>query len=155
MSSHHDSDTLRNAQAKWEPIPPARRREWCRVLLEFPPIWLGTIPPMIATQTAVLDGGYTNITDWVDLAKRAETVGFTPHTWLIFRLELDRGYLALEFPNHPEHRPKRPGNGGHDTTIVDPPEDFAAWPKLYESGHRASAATRRVLSGEVPGLSPP
>ncbi|RQM32246.1 mandelate racemase/muconate lactonizing protein [Rhodococcus ruber] len=152
MSSHHDSDTLRDAQAKWEPIPPARRREWCRVLLDFPPIWLGTIP-MIATQTAVLDGGYTNITDWIELAKRAEAVGFTPQTWLIFRLELDRGFLALEFPNHPEHRPKRRGNGGHETTIVVP-EEFAAWPALYAAGHRASAATRQVLSGNAPDLSP-
>ena len=152
MSSHHDSDTLRAAQARWEPIPPARRREWCRVLLDFPPIWLGTIP-MIATQTAVLDGGYTNITDWIALAHRAEAVGFTPQTWLIFRLELDRDYLALEFPNHPEHRPKQRGNGGHETTIVDP-EDFAAWPALYAAGHRASAATRRVLSGDAADRSP-
>ena len=59
----------------------ARRREWCRVLLDFPPDQAGH-DPMIATRTAVLDGGYTNITDWIDLAHRAEAVGH-PQTWLI------------------------------------------------------------------------
>ncbi|MGW5322538.1 mandelate racemase/muconate lactonizing protein [Rhodococcus pyridinivorans] len=148
MHSNCGNDALRQAQARWEPIPPARRREWCQVLLDFPPIWLGTVP-MIATQKAVLEGGYTNITDWIDVAHRAEAVGFTPQTWLIFRLELGRDYLALEFPNHPEHRPKRRGNGGHETTIVEP-EEFSAWPGLFTAGLPASMATRRVLADQCP-----
>lgn len=30
---------------------------------------------MIATRQYILDGGYTNIGAWIDLAKRAEAVG--------------------------------------------------------------------------------
>ena len=76
----------------------ARRREWCRVLLDFPPDQAGH-DPMIATRTAVLDGGYTNITDWIDLAHRAEAVG-APADLADFRLDLGRDCLALECPNH-------------------------------------------------------
>ncbi|MFC9359516.1 mandelate racemase/muconate lactonizing protein [Rhodococcus sp. NPDC057014] len=141
----HTGD-LEQAQAKWDPIPEPRRREWCQVLLDFPPIWLGTFP-MNATQQAVLEGRYTNISDWIDLAKRAEAAGFTPQTWLIFQLELAREEVNREFPRHPSRRSKKPGNNGITTTVVDP-EEFADWPRMYEAGLRPSVATRRVLSGE-------
>lgn len=135
---------LAAAQAKWEPIPPERRRRWCRTLLDFPPVWYGTFP-MIATRQHVLDGGYTNISAWIDLAKRAEAVGFTPDTWLIFRQTLEREWLKAEYPAHPENQPKRRGNGGIDWTVVNP-EDFAEWPWLYEAGYRAGEATTRALA---------
>ncbi|MGA9870790.1 MAG: mandelate racemase/muconate lactonizing protein [Rhodococcus sp. (in: high G+C Gram-positive bacteria)] len=139
-----DDPRLVAAQAKWEPIPPQRRRLWCRTLLEFPPIWYGTFP-MIATRQQVLEGGYTNIGDWIDLAKRAEAVGFTPQTWLIFRQSLARDWLVEQFPAHPENQPKRRGNGGIEMTIVNP-EDFAEWPWLYEAGYQAGEATTKTLT---------
>ena len=135
---------LAEAQAKWNPIPPERRRRWCRTLLDYPPIWYGTFA-MIATRQHILDGGYTNIVAWIDLAKRAEAVGFTPDTWLIFRQSLQREYLIEDFPSHPANRPKRLGNGGIESLVVDP-EDFADWPWMYEAGYRASESTVRSLA---------
>lgn len=100
-----NNNELEAAQAKWEPIPPVRRRLWCRTLLSYPPIWLGVFP-MMATQKRVLEGGYSNIEPWIDLAKRAEAVGFTPQTWLIFRQSLAPAWLKEEFASHPENQPK-------------------------------------------------
>lgn len=139
-----DQSELAAAQAKWEPIPPDRRRRWCRTLLDFPPIWYGVFP-MIATNQSVLDGGYSNITEWVDLAKRAEAVGFTPETWLILRQSLSKDYLIEDYPSHPANQPKRHGNGGVESLVVNP-EDFADWPWLFEAGYRASESTRRSLA---------
>ncbi|MDG3015286.1 mandelate racemase/muconate lactonizing protein [Speluncibacter jeojiensis] len=138
----------KRTEEKWWPIPPDRRRLWCQVLLDFPPIWYGTFP-MIHTRQRVLEGGHTNITEWADLAVRAEVAGFTPLTWLIFRQDLGRNTLVAEFPDHPEHRQKVMGNHGVERTIVDP-EEFRAWPRLFAAGYRASEATWMILAGQVP-----
>nr|WP_249277261.1 hypothetical protein [Rhodococcus sp. 06-621-2] len=50
-----------------------------------------------------------------------------PETWLIFRQSLQREHLIEDFPSHPSNRPKRLGNGGIESLVVDP-EDFADWP---------------------------
>ncbi|OZE42375.1 mandelate racemase/muconate lactonizing protein [Rhodococcus sp. 05-2254-6] len=137
-------DELEAAQAKWEPIPPERRRAWCQTLLSYPPIWYGVFP-MLETRRLVLQGGYANAEAWIDLAKRAEAVGFTPRTWLIFRQSLEPAYLKDRFPSHPENMPKRRGNGGVETVVVDP-EDFSEWPWLFEAGYRAGEATLQALA---------
>ncbi|MBY4382581.1 mandelate racemase/muconate lactonizing protein [Rhodococcus fascians] len=141
-------DGLAAAQANWEPIPPERRRAWCQTLLSYPPIWFGVFP-MLETQRLVLAGGYANSETWVDVAKRAEAVGFTPRTWLIFRQSLEPAYLKDRFPAHPENMPKRRGNGGVETVVVDP-EDFSEWPWLFEAGYRAWEATENALSDASP-----
>ncbi|MGV8874429.1 MAG: mandelate racemase/muconate lactonizing protein [Rhodococcus sp. (in: high G+C Gram-positive bacteria)] len=99
---------------------------------------------MIETRRLVLEGRYANSEVWIDLAKRAEAVGFTPQTWLIFRQSLEPAWLKEKFPSHPENMPKRRGNSGVETTVVDP-EDFSEWPWLFEAGYPASEATWQAL----------
>ena len=76
----------------------------------------------------------------MDLAKRAEAVGFTPQTWLIFRQSLEPADLKERSPSPPENMPKRCRNGGGR------PEDFAEWPWLFEAGNRTGEATWQALS---------
>ncbi|MGF0313615.1 hypothetical protein [Rhodococcus sp. IEGM1428] len=88
---------------------------------------------MLETRRLVLEGGYANSESWIDLAKRAEAVGFTPQTWLIIRQTLELAYSKDRFPSHPENMPKRHGNGGVETVVVDP-EDFSEWPMAVRGG---------------------
>lgn len=134
---------LRQAQAKWDPIPHERRVRWCQMQLDYPPVWFGTFP-MIYTARAVQRDGYTNITEWVEVAHDFESAGFTPEQYYLLRmcistnLRVGRDHRLLY-----SHR----GSGGGPECHYIKASDWVLWLELVASGMTPLRATRLNLDG--------
>lgn len=130
------------AQAKWGDVPHERRVAWCRVQLDFPPVWFGTMP-MIFTSRAVQENSYTNMSSWIAVAHAFEAVGFTPDQYYLLQLclrggrEPEREHPFITVTTSP---------GGFVCRTLDA-NDWALWPDLVRSGMTPLRATSLVLSG--------
>jgi hypothetical protein len=132
---------LASAQLIWGDIPHDRRVEWSRVQLDFPPMWLGTLP-MIYTSRAVSENSYTNMSAWVDVAHAFEAVGFSPDDYYLLRLCLpgervpEREHPFITVVTSP---------GGFVCRTLNA-NDWALWPDLLRSGMTPLRATSFVLN---------
>ena len=141
------ADNLASAKAIWGDIPHDRRVAWSRVQLDFPPMWLGTLP-MICTSRAVSENSYTNMSAWVAVAHAFEAVGFTPDDYYLLRLCLPGGRRPAR--EHPFITVvTSPGGFVCETLVAN---DWALWPDLLRSGMTPLRATSLVLNGGNPSI---
>ncbi|MEJ3404787.1 hypothetical protein WDJ51_08585 [Rathayibacter sp. YIM 133350] len=141
------SPAFREAAKKWGDMPESRRRDWCKVQLDFPPIWFGVVP-MISTAHAVQRGSYSNITHWVEVARSFEAIGFSPDEYYLLRLCLDNmnvidAELAREGGS--DLIVETHGNRGGPRRFRLIPEGWMLWPELVRSGMTALRATRLII----------
>lgn len=134
---------LEEAQAKWDPIPHERRVRWCQMQIDFPPVWFGTMP-MIGTYRQVQRNGYSNITEWVDVAHDFENAGFTPEQFYLLRMCIDACLNGSK-----EHRLLYAiqGNPGGPECRYIKASDWVLWPELVASGMTPKRAAQLILDG--------
>ncbi len=143
---------LAQVQAKWNPIPHERRVRWCQMQLDFPPVWFGAFP-MIYTARAVQRDGYTNITEWVDVAHDFEDAGFAPEQYYLLRMCI-RACLRVQ-GGEDDHRLlySHRGNRGGPVCRYIKGSDWVLWPALVDSGMTPLRAAGLLLDGgkkEIP-----
>ncbi|MHA6695301.1 hypothetical protein [Homoserinimonas sp. A520] len=145
MPQNFDADAtgLATAQAKWDPIPHERRVRWCQMQLDYPPVWFGTFP-MIYTARAVQRDGYTNITEWVEVAHDFENAGFTPEQYYLLRM-----CISTSLSGGRDHRllySHRGNPGGPEGRYIRA-SDWVLWPELVASGMTPLRAAGLILDG--------
>jgi hypothetical protein len=128
--------------AVWHGFDLAEALDWTRVLRMHWPDWPGPAA-LWSISVGLQEGRPTALPDWVERARTAEAIGFTPALYDRMHRALD-AIPAVEHAAHPDNAPD-PRWPVHTIRAFDATM-WSDWPWLVGSGWSDEEATRLLLS---------
>lgn len=132
------------ADRLWTGFSADRALAWTRVLRMHWPTWPGATALWTIT-TGLQEGRPADLADWVQRARDAEQVGFTPQQYDRLHRALD-AIPAVDHPAHPDNEPD-PRWPVHAIRVFDPAA-WADWPWLVGAGWDDEEAATLLLTAQ-------